>query len=1208
MIFPYPKSTIEGLPDALRKAVEGGAATVTDVSSVEQAAFIASVMRTADPKRTFIFIAPTVKEAEKAVYALSLFMGLPPDSELSPPKPQDAPQLAVESVAMFPVDRISPYRTSRFAHDRAVARRRLALLFALSEPIRPRVLVVPAQALAEKLPPQKFLREKTVYVLEGAKIDRDELIESVLTIGYKRVEAVEEGGDFSVRGSIVDVYSPMHPLPLRLEFNGDVLTSARMFSPNRGRSVKKLEEAYITPVAPIADDELTRAAMAERIERLSEELKCRDRKVQALLEELGEGIFTDDLFNLASLVYNPMASFFDYLPPNTTAVMYEPYETAKIWSDAYDEYEKGYEETSSLGELTLPPSSYLLNPASVSSKIARTPRLSLASIVEDGFADDFLEAVAPSPREKVSFGSNSAMKEEIGRGKSHSERLAPLADYVGRLTLEGFKTAVIVDGENQRKRTVEILTTIGLKPSFPASDKTLPELFDMLSPYEGSVVVCDGSIDRGFVAKDEKIAVISEEEIFGASKQKRIKEELPKDAGELLESFDELQIGDYVVHADYGVGVYKGLAPITVNDVRGDFIQIEYLGGDKLFLPATKLERMHRYQSSEGAAPRLDRMGGTSWQSTRAKVKRALADMVEELLRLYAERKAEKGHVFAPPGPEYKEFEARFPFSETPDQLAAIEEIIADMTSDKITDRLVCGDVGFGKTEIAMRAAYLAVLDGKQVAVLVPTTVLAFQHLQTFKDRFRREPVVIEMLSRLVAGMEQKEILKKLEAGTIDILIGTHAILGKKIKFNNLGLLIIDEEHRFGVRHKEHLKQLKQNVDCITLTATPIPRTLQHSFVGLKDLSLIETPPPDRHAIKTQVVKLDKELIAEAIKKEINKGGQVYFVHNRVQSIYAVASFIQRLVPEARIAVAHGQMGPAALEKVFLDFVKRNANVLVTTTIIESGIDIPRVNTIFIHRADALGLAQLYQLRGRVGRGSEQAICYLIVPTLQGLSKIARSRLSALMRFTELGSGYKIARHDFELRGSGALIGEKQHGFIDSVGVNVYLDLLDEAIAAAVGRARIKAVEPDIKLQAPAYIPESYIKDVQKRLMVYKRLSSCASEIKLDDIFDEITDVYGRPPEQVELLHKIINIKIILKKIYATKIEPCRQGVKIQLADASVLDLDRFLRDVLNHRIFSVAPDNSIVINLPPSSGDGETLSSIIKMLHKLTEYCTKSG
>jgi transcription-repair coupling factor (superfamily II helicase) len=641
------------------------------------------------------------------------------------------------------------------------------------------------------------------------------------------------------------------------------------------------------------------------------------------------------------------------------------------------------------------------------------------------------------------------------------------------------------------------------------------------------LTVTTGSLDSGFRLVDEKRIVICDDEIFGPRTHRRTRRR------QLVfeSSLADLKITDLVVHADYGIGRYLGLVHLQTGTVEGDFLHLEYAGEDRLYLPIERIEKVQKYLA-EGGAPRLDKMGSNAWEKAKLRARATIEELARDLLQVQARRQLTQGFSYTPPDRLFREFEAAFPYEETPDQLEAIEAVLKDMISERPVDRLICGDVGYGKTEVAIRAAFKAVLDSRQVAVLVPTTVLARQHLETFRQRFADYPVVVEMLSRFRSQAEQKHILKRTAAGQIDVLIGTHRLLQRDLHFRNLGLVVVDEEQRFGVTHKERLKKMRAEVDVLTLTATPIPRTLHLSLAGLRDLSIIDTPPVDRQAIRTYVTRFDDDLIRDAILRELRRGGQIYFVHNRVQSIDAMADFLRKLVPQAKIGVGHGQMPEKELERVMLDFIEGHINLLVCTTIIENGIDIASANTMIVNHADCFGLSQLYQLRGRVGRSHHRAYAYLLIPGEGLLTREARERLKVLQEQTELGAGFRIARHDLELRGAGDLLGARQAGQVAAIGFEMYTELLEETISDLQGQIREERIDPEIRLGLSAFLPEDYVADPNQRLVLYRKLASAKDDTEIYEAGDELRDRYGVLPAAAELLLEVMKLRVLMKQLH----------------------------------------------------------------------------
>ncbi|MGC2327057.1 MAG: transcription-repair coupling factor, partial [Candidatus Sulfotelmatobacter sp.] len=726
---------------------------------------------------------------------------------------------------------------------------------------------------------------------------------------------------------------------------------------------------------------------------------------------------------------------------------------------------------------------------------------------------------------------------------------------------------------------------------------------DETSYFAGDVLtttLAKAYIPDGVVLPEANLAIFGARDLFDesdavASRPQRQKSKVSA----FLSDFRDLQVGDYVVHVEHGIGQYQGLKEINQGDGNAEFMLLAYADAARLYVPLTRLDLIQKYRSSEGAKPALSSLGTAAWSKTKARVRKAMKDMADELLKLYAERKTAKGHAF-PPGNEWvREFEDAFEFNETEDQAQAIADVARDMESSQPMDRLLCGDVGYGKTEVAMRAAFKAVGDNRQVALLAPTTVLAFQHYETFKQRFAAFPVTIEMISRFRNAKQQKEILQKTEAGKIDILIGTHRILSKDIKFSDLGLLIVDEEQRFGVRHKERIKQMRKQVDVLTMSATPIPRTLHMSLVGLRDMSVIETPPKDRMAIQTIVANWDEKLIQSAIEQELERGGQVYFVHNRVESIWEIAAKLQAMVPQARVAVGHGQMSEGELEKVMLKFMHHEADILVATTIIENGLDIPLCNTILINRADRLGLSELYQLRGRVGRSSRRAYAYLLLPSEIELTPIARRRLAALKEFSDLGAGFKIAALDLELRGAGNLLGGEQSGHIEAIGFELYTQMLERAVREMKGEAAPDEAETQLNLGLNIRIPGEYVPEENQRLQMYKRVARVETESQLGDVGAELEDRYGPPPPAVRNLLEYASLKLLCMRVGVNAIDRKRETVTFKFRQNAAVDPEQLARFVSAQRGAQFTPDGMLKFALKATAAE-EVLRALRTVLEQL--------
>jgi transcription-repair coupling factor (superfamily II helicase) len=924
------------------------------------------------------------------------------------------------------------------------------------------LVIAPIQGIQGTVMPKEAFISSVIRINSGEEQDREKLVRDCIALGYSRVEMVEERGEMSLRGGIMDIYPLDQELPLRIEFFGDQVDSIRTFDVETQRSAQQVPEAVITPVQ-------------------------------------GKGGGT----------------IFEYLPAGTPVLLDSPLETEH-------EAEEFWEQLKRVGK-----GEHHLPPDRVMGMIKERPLVAIGG----------WEIPSPKAPRILRISSNEDLSREI-----KASGLKVLTQAIQGWLQEKWAVYLTTQTAGQGKRLVELLDDLGhkaeIKDSFPPHPLK----------HRGRLVIVIGDLKTGFLLPSEGMAVVTEEEIFGLKRKVghgRRAQSVP------FSTFEDLRRGDYVVHVDYGIGLYRGLVrletaggdplvrggPLAREGVENDYLFIEYEGEDKLYVPVDRFNLVHKYIGTSEGSPKLDRLGGQSWSRTTKRAKRAAQETARELLEIYAARKTFQGFTFSPRDAFFKEFEAAFKYEETPDQGEAIERVMEDMEGPKPADRLICGDVGYGKTEVAIRAAFKAALDNKQAAVLVPTTVLAQQHYLTFTTRLKGYPLVVESLSRFKSRTEQENILQRLREGKIDIIIATHRLLRPDVSFRDLGLLIIDEEHRFGVAHKERLKEMKKLVDCITLTATPIPRTLQMSLLGIRDLSLITTPPPNRQSIRTYLVNFDQRVIKEAILTEINRGGQVFFVHNRVKDIDAVASLLQGLVPEVRLAIAHGQMQERALERVMMQFVQGEIDLLVCTSIIESGLDIPNANTIIINHAERFGLADLYQLRGRVGRSAERACAYLIVPPRQHLSREALKRLRAIQELSELGSGFRLAMRDLEIRGAGHLLGHVQSGHIAEVGFELYNRLLEQAIRELKGEEVAERVTPEIRLPIEASIPAGYICNDNQRLSVYKRLSLLEDEGEVEEIAVELQDRYGPLPPPLLNLLEVIRLKIWLSTVSVQRFE-----------------------------------------------------------------------
>ena len=940
----------------------------------------------------------------------------------------------------------------------------------------PTIVVAPAQALLLPLIPPHALELGSLSLKTGEEQEPDALCSHLVDCGFERVPTIDSIGQFSLRGGILDVYPFGVGYPYRIEFFGDEIESIRRFDVNTQRSLDSCEEAWVLPArevllgSPFYEDYLQRIEAADAGEALS---PLRDQL------ELGESLEGIECYS--ALLYGRDNGLFEYLN-KPLIFLEEDHEIAEELDKVMARPNKEYERHQERGT-HFPPDQLLRDQEWLSSQLGTHTRLEPTPL---GRLEEAVRFDAKEPR--VFEGELPLLRQEIER-----------------LSDEFYAIHIRCETKGQTERLQEIF-------------QEWPDVRFGLS-----------SLHRGFTFPQAKLAVLNDHEIFSRQKRRYRYRRFRQAAA--ISNYGALKRGDFVVHIDHGIGRYGGIRRLSIGGRDHDCMTVTYQGQDKLFIPVEQLDRLRKYSSSEGEAPLLSKLGGTAWEKLKERTREEIFKMASELMQLYAERKARPGVSFSADGPMHREMEAAFPFQETPDQLRTMDEVKQDMESPHPMDRLVCGDVGYGKTEVAVRAAFKSVCDNRQVAILVPTTILAEQHYQTFSERMSHTPTRVEVLSRFRTPKEQKKVLEDVKSGKVDVLVGTHRILSKDIRFRDLGLMVVDEEQRFGVKHKERLKQLKRMVDVLTMTATPIPRTLHMSMMGARDMSVINTPPQDRLPIHTEILAFDETRIAEAIYREVERGGQVYFVHNRVQSIHRLKDYLQDLLPQVRFAVAHGQMPPRQLEKIMFDFMERKYDCLVCTMIIESGIDIPSVNTILVNRADTLGLSQLYQIRGRVGRSNERAYAYLLVPKGKKLTKKSRMRLRAIEEFAELGSGFNIAMRDLEIRGAGNLVGAQQHGFITAVGFDLYCRLLDEAMRDIKGETVLDSPEPDIKIAVSAYIPDDYVPDPDLKMEFYQRLAEAGRIVDLLEIHEEMKDRFGRLPQPARSLMHIMEIKVMARQL-----------------------------------------------------------------------------
>jgi transcription-repair coupling factor (superfamily II helicase) len=1008
------------------------------------------------------------------------------------------------------------------------------------------IVVTPVASATMRVREASYYADLARVVRRGEMVDLERLVQHLRTTGYNQVDVVEMPGDFAHRGGLVDAYPPEADRPVRIELFGDEVESLRKFDPATQRSAASTDDIVLLPLTETPVEEGTLAAINARLS--GNRLAGDEEVVVESIRSTGVSVFPG--WELYAPVAGATQSLLDLLP-GATLILDEPdslHDVHNTWWDKLTEVH----ERSLIGNLVRPEDLHL-SPTEWNKLLERTSVLDVEQLgIESNEAPE-IEHIVLQMRPTMRFhGSVAAMTEEVGK-----------------LTSDGKRVVFAVSSTGEVERLADVFNEYNL--SFRVGSRTPKpgmEVFVDESTYftEGvtATVIVKAYVPEGVALPEADLVLFGSRDLFDDPEVSLGRPQRQKSkVSAFLSDFRDLAVGDYVVHVEHGIGQYQGLKEVPQEDgSAAEFMVLEYAEGARLYVPLTRLDLVQKYRSSEGAKPVLNRLGTQQWRKTKARVKKAMKDMADELLKLYAARKEAQGHSFATDNEWQREFEDSFEFSETDDQMSAIVDVKHDMEASTPMDRLLCGDVGYGKTEVAMRAAFKAVQDGRQVVVLAPTTVLAFQHFNTFRRRFAAFPLKIEMLSRFRTTKQIKESIAKLEVGELDIAIGTHRLLSKDVKFQNLGLVVVDEEQRFGVRHKERLKQLRKEVDVLTMSATPIPRTLHMSLLGLRDMSVIETPPKDRMAIQTVVAAWDNTLIRSAIEKELERGGQVYFVHNRVDSIYDISEKIREMVPKARILVGHGQMPESELERIMLAFMRHEADILVATTIIENGLDIPLCNTILINRADRHGLSELYQLRGRVGRSDRRAYAYLMIPPDRDLTDLARRRLAALKEFSDLGAGFKIAALDLELRGAGNLLGGEQSGHIEAVGFELYTTMLDRTVRELKGELEPETPETQLNLGLNIRIPAEYIAEENQRLRMYKRVAGVETEGQLNDVAAELGDRYGTPPNAVRNLLDYAALKLLSQRVGVAQIERRRDAVNIRFTETASVDPERLARFV----------------------------------------------
>ena len=1057
-------------------------------------------------------------------------------------------------------------------HGNLMARQRIAVLRRLMED-REGVVVTTMDGLMDHLLPLKYLREQSITVESGQVIDLDVWKERLIAMGYERVAQVDGMGQFSIRGGIVDIFPLTEEVPVRIELWDDEVDSIRTFDLESQRSVEQLENITIYPAAEVV---LSADQLAAGIRRLEKEEKTYEKalreqhkpeeahRIHTIIGELRSGL--DEGWRIGGLdayirYFCPdTVSFLEYFPQGESVIFLDEPARLKEKGETVElEFRESMVHRLEKGYL-LPGQTELLYPAA-----------EILARMQKPYAVMLTGLDQKLPGMKV----NQKFSIDVKNVNSYQNSFEILIKDLTRWKKEGYRVILLSASRTRASRLASDLREYDLRAYCPdgqegesgnaggegsgSADTGNPGAVNtsVRKVRPGEILVTYGNLHRGFEYPLLKFVFITEGDMFGVEK-KRKRRKKTNYQGKAIQSFTELSVGDYVVHEEHGLGIYKGIEKVERDKVIKDYIKIEYGDGGNLYLPATRLESIQKYAGAEAKKPKLNKLGGTEWNKTKTRVRGAVQEIARDLVKLYAARQEKAGFQYGTDTVWQREFEELFPYDETDDQMDAIDAVKKDMESRRIMDRLICGDVGYGKTEVALRAAFKAVQDSKQVVYLVPTTILAQQHYNTFVQRMKDFPVRVDMLSRFCTPARQKRTLEDLRKGMVDIVIGTHRVLSKDMQFKDLGLLIIDEEQRFGVAHKEKIKHLKENVDVLTLTATPIPRTLHMSLAGIRDMSVLEEPPVDRTPIQTYVMEYNEEMVREAINRELARNGQVYYVYNRVTDIDEVAGRVQALVPDAVVTFAHGQMREHELERIMADFINGEIDVLVSTTIIETGLDIPNANTMIIHDADRMGLSQLYQLRGRVGRSNRTSYAFLMYKRDKLLREEAEKRLQAIREFTELGSGIKIAMRDLEIRGAGNVLGAEQHGHMEAVGYDLYCKMLNQAVLALKGETLEEdSYDTVVECDIDAYIPGRYIKNEYQKLDIYKRISAIETEEEYMDMQDELMDRFGDIPRSVENLLKIASIRALAHQAYVTEVVINRQEVRLTMYQKAKLQVEK---------------------------------------------------
>ena len=1081
-------------------------------------------------------------------------------------------------------------------HGRAIVTERLKIIRRIIEK-KDTTIIMSLDGGMDRLLPLQMITDRVITITHDSVIKLSDFGATLTRLGYERQAQVESPGDFAIRGGIIDIFPLTEDAPYRIELWGDEIDSIRTFDISSQRSIEQIDKLIIYPAAEIIPDDKRLVSGLRKIDEEEKEYvkSLRDQfkteeaaRIRRIIAEFKENLEAYQgsmaLESYINYFYDNTMSFFEYFDNRDTLFFLdEPGRLTEKGEAIETEFREGMIGRIEKGYILPGQMDVIYGYKDVLNILSKKSTL-LISTMEPRNSHI-------SPKRKYDF--------TVQTTASYHKNFDILVKDLERWKKNKYRVILLSGSRTRAKRLVDDLYDFNINAFYSEDMNRLLR--------EGEIMVAYGNLRRGFEYPLIKLVIISESDIFGAERRKKRKKKLSHE-GKSIQSFTELTPGDYIVHENHGLGVYKGIEKIEVDKVTKDYVKIEYADGGVLYVLATGLDMIQKYSGSEGRKPKLNKLNSVEWRNTKARVKGAVKEIAKELVELYASRQEKRGYQYSEDTVWQREFEEAFPYEETDDQLRAIEETKKDMESNKVMDRLICGDVGYGKTEIAIRAAFKAVSDGKQVVFLVPTTILAQQHYNTLVQRMMDYPVSVDMLSRFRSAAEQRKTIERLKKGSLDIVVGTHRVLSSDITFKNLGLLIVDEEQRFGVTHKEKIKQLKKDIDVLTLTATPIPRTLHMSLVGIRDMSILDEPPVDRLPIQTYVLEHNEEIIREAISRELARGGQVYYVFNRVGGIEEIANMVSRLVPEANVAIGHGQMNERTLEKIMYDFISGEIDVLVSTTIIETGLDISNVNTMIIDDADRLGLSQLYQLRGRVGRSNRTAYAFLMYRRDKMLKEVAEKRLHAIKEFTELGSGYKIAMRDLEIRGAGNLLGAEQSGHMEAIGYDLYCKMLNEAVKSIKGEDyNEESFETTVDMDMDAFIPATYIKNEIQKLDIYKRIAGIENEEELMDMQEELLDRYGDLPHSVNNLLNIALIKSMCNSVFIQSLIHKDYDVKMTMYPKAAIDVGKIpelVKKYPNSLKFYAQSNPYFTYRLPkPSRGKADTIAILENLKKLLTDF-----